>query len=101
MEGFFRTTPFGKLLRFVSGNALLRYPDEADSTLWKASVEQAELSTASLKEKSGGEGEGASPAAPVPDGQNGASTSESDVILVGWYGPNDPEVSSPHHSSYR
>lgn len=81
MRDFLRTTPFGQFLRFASRNALLRYPDEIDSTLWRASVEQGKPSSVSPKMKE-------------HNGVDATSTSDidGDIVLVGWYGPHDAEV---------
>ncbi|KAK7190696.1 multidrug resistance protein [Paraphaeosphaeria sporulosa] len=99
MDGFFRTTPFGQLLRLCSKNSLLRYPDEVDSTLWKAFAEQAKVSVTSPNEKIGSE-DGAVPLqSSIPDGQSQTLNNEGDIFLVGRYGPHDPE--NPHNWPYK
>jgi DHA1 family multidrug resistance protein-like MFS transporter len=63
----FRDTHFGHLVRFLSGNKLFQYPDEIQTPdiafLDQPSTEDGKLSEA-----------------------------VKDTILVGWNGPDDPEV---------
>jgi DHA1 family multidrug resistance protein-like MFS transporter len=40
MASLSRDTQFGHLLRFISGNKFLRYPDEIDPSLWKKSLQK-------------------------------------------------------------
>ena len=73
-----RDTNFGYLIRLVSRRRLLRYPDEIDPSLWKLATQRPSESTGSQK-----------------DAREGAVTGDDgeEVYLVGWYGPDDPEVS--------
>lgn len=95
MKGLFRTTVCGQLVRLVTRNALLQYPDEIDSALWKASIENSKAVATSPGEKILSEEVSASIHVRGPDASNRGPVSEDDILLVGWYGPNDPEVSIP------
>jgi DHA1 family multidrug resistance protein-like MFS transporter len=74
MELHLESTIFGQLVRLLSRGKLLRYPDEIDPSLWEKAVSRDS-----------------------PDNSNGEREKEEDdgrsVLLVGWYGPDDPEVS--------
>ncbi|KAI9658381.1 MAG: hypothetical protein M1821_002514 [Bathelium mastoideum] len=86
-----QTTIFGQLVRLLSGNKLLRYPDEIDPSLWNKSGHQdtgststpTEEQTHGLAKESDTQG-AASQNTVTPDGQ--------EIQLVDWYGPDDPEM---------
>jgi MFS transporter, DHA1 family, multidrug resistance protein len=83
---FLRTTAFGEIVRFLSGNRLLPYPDEIDPNIWRKSIRRNEAKQANGLSNTFEEGKGQDAAA--HDGvQNG-------ILLVDWYGPDDPEVSN-------
>lgn len=80
-----RETQFGGLLRLLSGKRLLQYPDELDPnlaiTFQRNSIDpEIDLKASEQNEE--------------PVKGNEASQGRSEVYLVGWYGPNDPEVYS-------
>lgn len=87
------STIFGKLLRLLSQRKLLQYPDEIDPSLWKKALrrdveERTDMSSGMLDEEANN---GASPHSQLAqhDGQHGSG---QDILLVDWYGPDDPEV---------
>lgn len=100
MSTQFRDTQFGHLARFLSGDKWFPHPDEVDHTLWKAAIgsqaykltesnqpnDIADVSEASKEEKV------------IQSVEQNEATKEKnakdkeDVLLVDWYGPNDPEV---------
>ncbi|TRX94637.1 hypothetical protein FHL15_004409 [Xylaria flabelliformis] len=79
---FLRTTTFGELVRFLSGNRVFPYPDEIDSSLLKKSVrrdDSEQLNHSNSKSEK-------------EEDQNIATHgTDEDVFLVDWYGPDDPE----------
>jgi len=87
------STMFGQLMRLVSGNRLFKYPDEIDPTLWKQAVQPNDSDKSDKSEKSH-----EPPALSNKEELHShASPSEQDggtqeFMLVGWYGPDDPEV---------
>jgi DHA1 family multidrug resistance protein-like MFS transporter len=84
-----RNTQFGNLVRLISGKRLFRYPDEVDSSLWKAALQRNETSIIAG---------GGTPFTEGKEGVNGAdgiAEEGGDVFLIDWYGPEDPEVSIP------
>jgi DHA1 family multidrug resistance protein-like MFS transporter len=94
----FHTTIFGQLVRLLSGGKRFRYPDEVDPFLWKKAVRQDTLqhTNASPKES----------ANDIQDGQvppKGGLVRKDDqhILLVDWYGPDDPEVSAGSSSLLR
>lgn len=97
MESFIRTTVFGQAVRLASRNRLLRYPDELDPSLWKKWTEKTEPAPEQSAEKQ----EKHVSSTPVNKGEdlNCMSAGEGKVLLVGWYGINDPEASSSTRSS--
>ena len=89
------STIFGQLVRLLSGKRLFRYPDEIDPSLWKKTVqrdtpEQTNMSTGKSNKE-----------APNANSQNrmvqcdGEHNGVPGILLVGWYGPDDPEVWAP------
>ncbi|KAK8075988.1 MFS general substrate transporter [Apiospora phragmitis] len=84
-----QSTIFGQLVRLVSRGKLFQYPDERDPSLWKGAVQRDD-------EAPGDKGnEGRSLATPAPSPNYQGSTphplSGHNVLVVGWYGPKDPE----------
>jgi hypothetical protein len=106
-----RETQLGLLVRFLSSNKLLQYPDEVDSSAWKQFLQRntTSLSTPSGKlvgssEKLKDHANPTNPSANSVDTQNAdvlhpnlgqAMQDGKDIYLVDWYGPNDTEVSPP------
>ncbi|RJE24076.1 resistance protein [Aspergillus sclerotialis] len=89
MDSPFKTTIFGQLMRSLSGNRLYSYPDEVDPSLWKKAVKQDSSSTSpSLNEQT----DHVSKEAGAQDAAGHGTIFEGhSVLLVGWYGPDDPE----------
>lgn len=105
----FQTTTFSRLVRAISRGTKLRYPDEIDPSLWKVAIGRHTLDD-QLKHTQGTSPNGSASidsdvVEGVPDKELSASEmdgeawkkekSESDrsVVIVDWYGPDDPEVS--------
>jgi len=81
MTSQFRDTQFGQVVRFLSGEKLLRYPDENDPSLWKQSLRRDKphiKDDVDLQDKN----------------INQALENGNDIYLIDWYGPDDPEVSA-------
>lgn len=78
-----RETQLGVLLRLLSGNRLLQYPDELDPSLAKTFQRDSTDPETALKASEQNE---------EPVKANGGAEDRNEVYLVGWYGPNDPEV---------
>lgn len=84
----FHTTTFGQLVRLLSRNKVFQYPDEIDQLLWKRFLRQ------DASEYMNGPGRGPSKNEATEGGDNTAfHDSEQEILLVEWYGPDDPEVS--------
>ncbi|KAF8865556.1 MFS general substrate transporter [Acephala macrosclerotiorum] len=70
MQDLVRDTVFGQLMRLISRNKLLKYPDELDSSLWRQFIQGESVS----------------------DAEKGSSDEvEKYAHLVTWQGPDDPE----------
>lgn len=86
----FHTTTFGQLIRLLSGNKVLQYPDEIDPLLWKRFLGQDASNHMSGSNNGPSKEETTEDGAPenivLHDG-------EQEILLVEWYGPDDPEVS--------
>lgn len=78
-----RETQLGGLLRLLSGNRLLQYPDELDPGLAKTFQRDSINPQTDLKAIEQNE---------EPVKGNDGAEDRNDVCLIGWYGPNDPEV---------
>lgn len=83
---FLRATTFGEIVRCLSGNRLLQYPDEIDPSLWRKSIRRDEAEQTNGSSNTFEKGEEQDMAA-----HQGV---QSEIILVDWYGPDDPEVSN-------
>ncbi|KAI1858546.1 uncharacterized protein JN550_012593 [Neoarthrinium moseri] len=87
-----QSTVFGQLMRLLSSRRVFKYPDEIDLSLWEKAVQQDDT----YPEPSGNasntlQGTGAANGArlsPISQGNHGN-------LIVGWYGPDDPE--NPQH----
>lgn len=109
MELHLQSTIFGQLVRWVSRNGMFKYPDEIDPSLWKSAVQQTtsqepqQSHQAQEPEGSNGHTSGSERGKQKAEAQNGdvekngQSTTPRDdgpdVLVVGWYGPDDPEAS--------
>lgn len=80
-----RDTQCGHLIRFLSGYKFLHYPDEIDHSLWKQSLQHD-----TSREAPGIDSHDSRTKADDKDGK--------DILLVDWYGPDDPEVRYLHQS---
>lgn len=87
-----RDTKFGHVVRLITKNKVLQYPDEVDPAKW-----QAVLSAKPNRERPFGEAEGRTT---VAASDSKLEKGEQAAFLVDWYGPDDPEVrcSSSHVS---
>lgn len=79
-------------MRLLSGNKIFQYPDEIDALLWKKFLrqntsEQTNDSGRGLS-KNGADEQSVLQNTVIHDGEN-------EVLLVEWYGPEDPEVRQP------
>ncbi|KAK4241660.1 benomyl/methotrexate resistance protein [Achaetomium macrosporum] len=91
MQLHIQSTIFGQLVRLASGNKTLRYPDEVDPSLWKKAVQQDRSrqdsnGASDESEKTTQDGGAADQELPITTDNGG-----SDALVVGWYGPDDPE----------
>lgn len=86
----FHTTTFGQLVRLLSGNRVLRYPDEIDPVLWKRFLRQDTLEHTNVSGREPSKDEVAEDGIP----QNTVlRDDDQEILLVEWYGQDDPEVS--------
>lgn len=104
-----QSTIFGQLVRWVTRNGMFKYEDEIDPSLWKSAVQQtpsqeSQRSQQSQEpERTNGHIDGSESGT-----QEGEALNEDlekngqpipsrdgpyDVLVVGWYGPDDPEAS--------
>jgi len=115
MNDHFRDKVFGQVVRLLSRNRLLKFPDELDPTLWKERVQRDATVVSSTSEEH--EGLSDHTAAGVSDGgkkrqRQGADATSlhgsgdkhslhqgdpspektTNFVLVDWYGPDDQEV---------
>lgn len=104
-----QSTIFGQLLRWISRKGIYKYPDEIDPSLWKSAVHEVasqefqqsqqlqepehtnghtdESETGIQKDGTGNrDAEKNAISMPPRDGSQ-------HVLVVGWYGPDDPEAS--------
>lgn len=104
-----QSTIFGQLVRWVSRNGMLKYPDEIDPSLWKSAVQRTppqqpqHSQQAQEPERTNGHISGSESGMQKGEAlngdveKNGESTPQrddhSDILVVGWYGPDDPEAS--------
>ncbi|KAK8068657.1 MFS general substrate transporter [Apiospora saccharicola] len=88
-----QSTMFGQLMRLASGNRLFKYPDEIDPSLWKQAVQPNE----SVQSDQSREPSTPSNKEDLPDhvSPNEHPDGSGDVVLVDWYGPDDPEARLP------
>ena len=98
----FRDTQFGHLVRFLSHRTLFRYPDEANPSLWKESVSHKGDTFA---QPNGGGNSSVEKLRTQSDSPQDASLGcvverGKDIVLVDWYGPEDPEVIAPTDSTH-
>lgn len=93
-------TIFGQAMRLVSGNKFFRYPDEIDPSLWKRVIQKdtrnetpEQSGVMAADSEKGLDREAQSSSSQNQELQDDAEKdSKKDVLLVGWYGPDDPEV---------
>lgn len=88
-----RDTEFGHLVRLLTNNKVLQYPDEVDSAKWQAVL------AAKVNAHGSSEASQAHPISKAPDGklENGKET----AFVVDWYSPDDSEVRDCTHDSRR
>ncbi|KAF2100720.1 MFS general substrate transporter [Rhizodiscina lignyota] len=104
MSEHMRDTVFGQVVRLLSRNRLLKFPDELDPTLWKqclqedstTSEEQKGLTGTSNWTTTGESGNTAEAQSPAFTNENldhvkPSNEKVTDAVLVDWYGPDDQE----------
>lgn len=107
MVQFFQSTVFGQVMRLLTNNKVLRYPDEIDPSLWKQSCQQQEQDSSTPEPEPApvpAQTSSPEPSATDKEARNGEAQREepdekktkntsNDFLVVGWYGADDPEVS--------
>lgn len=104
-----QSTIFGQLVRLVSRNGKFKYPDEIDPSLWKNAVQRPPLQEPQQPPRAqepgspNGQADGSEKGVQKGDTANGDVEKDAqscfqgdgpdDILVVGWYGPDDPEVS--------
>lgn len=102
---------FGQLVRRVSRNGMFKYPDEINPTLWKSAVQRRlsqelqQSDQAQEPERISGQIDGSEKRMHEGEALNEdvekiansalPSDGHDGVLVVGWYGPDDPEASDP------
>ncbi|KAK8117412.1 uncharacterized protein PG998_005693 [Apiospora kogelbergensis] len=81
------TTAFGQLVRLVSRRRIFQYPDERNPALWKDAVQET---GPALVDATEGQSHDAAALGSHGPGSKTAHD-EHKVLIVGWYGPDDPE----------
>lgn len=88
-----QSTIFGQFVRLATGNKPLQYPDGIIPSLWKKALQQ----DGSLPDS-----QGASDGSRKRTQDDATANRELpitngalDALVVGWYGPDDPEVAPP------
>jgi DHA1 family multidrug resistance protein-like MFS transporter len=115
MNDHFRDTVFGQVVRLISGNKLLRFPDELNPTLWKQCVQRNATAASLTSEEQKGlsnrtvagvnsvvdkrQRQGAETTSTHGSGDdhslhrgNPSPEETTNFILVDWYGQDDKEV---------
>ncbi|KAJ5609894.1 MFS general substrate transporter [Penicillium herquei] len=91
MSFHMHTTMFGQIVRLLSKGKAFQYPDEIDLSLWELAVQgdvpERLPSNGSSDEEKNEHDVNTSPQKKILDDRNG----DQNVLLVGWYGPDDPE----------
>ncbi|KAH7054530.1 putative caffeine resistance protein 5 [Macrophomina phaseolina] len=117
MKDLIRDSVFGKVVRFVTRQKYLQYPEERDPSIWEKYVDRGNSSNhalwsaslptqhTSVRDESDDEGkrsvdaekprEGSDTESPSPPrgNQDDAAATENgrDMLMVTWYGPDDPD----------
>jgi len=87
-----QATIFGKAIRLASNNKFFQYPDEIDQLLWKGAVQ---LDSPEQTAVSPGESDRDARNDSVQNRvlqYDGKTEGGQSILLVSWYGPDDPEV---------
>lgn len=122
MDDHFRDTVFGQVVRLLSRNRLLKFPDELDPNLWKQCVKQGHSTASSTSgehddglpgsttdhtaadDVSDGGGKGQKQGTGMTSARGSGNKQQAihvgnpshektaGVHLVDWYGPDDREV---------
>jgi MFS transporter, DHA1 family, multidrug resistance protein len=96
MAPHFQSTIFGQLIRLLSGSRFFKYYDEINPSLWKKAVQQQGTPAPTIVESEQEDMEmrvvpsetSLSSQTLHPSGHEDGR----DILVVGWYGPDDPEV---------
>ncbi|KAI1339729.1 major facilitator superfamily domain-containing protein [Xylariaceae sp. FL0016] len=99
MELHMKSSFFGQVLRWLSGNRVLKHPDELDPSLWEKAIQpHAPAENKSQDDEPKREAHDDLPHGDEPkvDTQNDLPQSQgaeagSGALVVGWYGKDDPE----------
>ncbi|KAH8198336.1 hypothetical protein TruAng_007491 [Truncatella angustata] len=103
MQLHMESTIFGQLVRAITGNKAFRYPDERDPSLWEKSIQRDEPQPQQQSQQSPSPSQDTNGAGDASDkeAQDLSSTAtekqpenghgDLDDLVVGWYGPDDPE----------
>ncbi|KAK8006844.1 yippee family protein [Apiospora arundinis] len=81
-----QTTIFGQLVRLISHGRRFQYPDERDPALWKGAVQENGSARAKSEERNDAR---LTVGSHDPDFKTNGY--ENGVLIIGWYGPDDPE----------
>lgn len=99
MSGYIGDTVFGQLVRLLSKRQLLKFPDEKSPKIYESFVKRHANNSSDLKimEKAGNiEQDNTSQVngqnCKIPD-ESGLRHDATDIVLVDWYGRDDPEAS--------
>lgn len=112
-----RDTQFGRLVRLLSSNKLLHYPDEIDSSIWESVLRQdvgkpSPLSSEKVSHLDPGRTNSSNYSCNHDSclqdlklheqNQSRPQQRHKDISLVDWYSPGDQEVFNPPiHGSVR
>lgn len=83
------STIFGQLVRFFSSNKTFQYPDEIDPSSWQNAVHQDDIHRPGLQNDNDQANE------EEAFHEQHIENEEVSNGVVGWYGPEDPEVTLP------
>jgi MFS transporter, DHA1 family, multidrug resistance protein len=88
-------TTSGQLVRLISGNKIFQYPDEVDPSLWKKAIQQETAQPSQqIVQHNSGPADKAGQYHLTQEQQTGGAFGGSDVLVITWYGQDDPEVRS-------
>lgn len=108
MEVHLQSTIFGQLVRMLSRNGKFKYPDEMQPSLWKVAIQRDPSQEPDQSQQCRGHESPKhyeeEPDTTVKDSEaqsnstirnrqsHSPTVNSPDVVVVGWYGSDDPEV---------